>query len=98
MVNYNFCHISINFQQYYFELLINLDELFVADHIHVTVDITYSNFLFLSEVLLSQVTAYIFSISWYRGSIVLDNARYHEIDYRKSFTRLLSRIRKLKND
>ena len=46
----------------------------------------------------SQVTIFISSMSWYRGSIIVDAEGYPRIDYPIAFDRLLSKIHQLEED
>ena len=72
---------------------------FTTDHFYILFNFVLANSINFGERLMhSQVTTFISSMLWYRGSIITDAKGHPKIDYPITFDRLLSKIRQLEDD
>ena len=98
MVSYNYFRILINLYLLYH--LMGVHKIgFTTDRFYLFSNFALAIIINFGERLMhSQVTTFISSMLWYRGSIIIDAKGHPKIDYPIAFDRLLSKIRQLEDD
>ena len=98
MVSYNYFRILINFHLM-LHLLGVYEIEFTTDHFYVLFNFVLANSInYGARLIHSQVTIFISSILWYRGSIIIYAEGHPKIDYTIAFDRLLSKICQLEEN
>ena len=98
MVSYNYFRILVNFYLLYHLLGVHKNG-FTTNYFYLFFNFALAISINCEPGLIpSQVTIFISSMSWYRGSIITDAEGYPRINYRIAFNRLLSKIHQLEED